>query len=210
MKGSFYFTITCKACGGMGRVNPNPCSPCGGSGVVQKNSTITVDIPAGVADGEAWSVRKEGNRMLGQTGNLIIKVRVDKDSPFLRKKNDIYVTVSISMYEALVGGTITVPTISGDVEMKIPPGTQPDDVKRMSGRGVYRASTGEQGHQFVKLKVEVPRTITPEQRELLDKCFGTGAGGGDGKADRKSHAEPDNTTATNQWFDKLRRWLKWY
>ncbi|PJF17575.1 hypothetical protein PSACC_02668 [Paramicrosporidium saccamoebae] len=192
----------------MGRVNPNPCSPCGGSGVVQKDSTITVDIPAGVADGEAWSVRKEGNRMLGQTGNLIVKVRVDKDSPFLRKKNDIYVTVPISMYEALVGGTIIVPTISGNVEMKIPPGTQPDDVKRMSGRGVYKASTGEQGHQFVKLKVEVPRTITAEQRELLEKCFGSGSGPRD--AESKKHEESDTKTATNQWFDKLRRWLKWY
>jgi DnaJ-class molecular chaperone len=80
----------------------------------------------------------------------------------------------------------------------------------MSGRGVYKASTGEQGHQFVKLKVEVPRSITPEQRELLDKCFGVGTGAGNGKAGDKRNAEPDTTTETNQWFDKLRRWLKWY
>lgn len=204
MKGSFYFTSTCRSCGGMGKINPDPCSSCNGAGSAQKTSSITVEIPPGVAEGETFSVRREGNKMSGQVGDLIVNVTVDKSPTFIRKKNDIYVSISISLYEALFGGNITVPTIGGDVEMKIPPGTQPDDMKRMSGRGIYKSSTGERGHQFVKFKVEIPRSLTPVQQSLLEKCFGT-ASSTEAEADGKTEA-----AGVNQWFDKLRGWLKWY
>jgi molecular chaperone DnaJ len=209
VKGSFLFSSTCKSCGGMGKINPDPCTSCNGSGSIKRPVSVQVDIPPGVSDGEVFSVRREGNKMAGQAGDLIVSVTVERSDIFVRKKNDIYVNVPVSLYQALMGGTIVVPTINGDVEMKIPPGTQPDDVKRMSGRGIFNATTREQGSQYVKVKVDIPRNLTTEQQDLLERCFKPNRSTDKAHMDGEAKNDDQKTTSP-QWLDRLRDWLKWY
>jgi DnaJ-class molecular chaperone len=147
--------------------------------------------------------------MAGQAGDLIVSVTVERSDIFVRKKNDIYVNVPVSLYQALMGGTIVVPTINGDVEMKIPPGTQPDDVKRMSGRGIFNATTREQGSQYVKVKVDIPRNLTTEQQDLLERCFKPNRSTDKAHMDGEAKNDDQKTTSP-QWLDRLRDWLKWY
>lgn len=194
----------------MGQINPNPCTACDGIGAVRKSTTLQVQIPSGVSEGEAVSIRGEGNRIGGSVGDVLISFSIDRSDSFLRKKNDIYVNVTVPLHLALLGGIVIVPTIDGNVELKVAPGTQPDDVKRMTGRGIYNASTREQGNQYVKFKVEIPKTLTKEQQELLAQCF---------NPTRTMSMDNPPTTSTNkdqppeqtpQWLDRLWRWLKGY
>lgn len=187
---------------------------------MKKTTTVEVEIPSGVADGDVFSVKREGSRMLGQAGDLLINISVDKSELFTRKKNDVFVTIPISLYQALVGGTVIVPTINGDVEMKIPPGSQPDDIKRLNGRGIFNSSTSEQGHQFIKFKVEIPRGLTQEQQELLERCFNPNSHRSRSKDETgKDYYNPpeekkDNNNSgssrVSEWLEKLWRRLKWY
>lgn len=193
----------------MGQINPDPCGVCSGLGSVRKTATVQIEVPSGISEGEALSIRREGNRVGGSIGDVIVSFSVERNDTFTRKKNDIYVTIPIPLYQALLGGTVLVPTIDGNVELKVSPGTQPDDVKRMSGRGIYNATTREQGNQYIRFKIEVPRSLSKEQQELIERCFGPSgphpqandtddAGGGSGS----------EGTTINQWFDRLKRWLK--
>lgn len=194
----------------MGQINPDPCGACSGLGSVRKSAAVQIEIPSGINEGDALSVRREGNRVGGSIGDVVVSFNVERSDTFTRKKNDIYVTVPVPLHQALLGGTVTVPTIDGDVELKVSPGTQPDDVKRMSGRGIYNATTREQGNQYVRVKVDIPRSLTREQQELVERCFGP-----DGSQPLRSsdaaRAEEDKGlggSTLNQWFDRLRRWIK--
>lgn len=213
-RGPIIFATNCRACRGTGQVNPDPCPACSGTGSVRRVASVQIDIPAGVADGETFSVRREGSSMGGERGDLIITVAVAKSDVFSRKKNDIYVTVPINLYQAIKGDTVIVPTISGPVEMKIPAGTQPDDVKRLNGRGIYNAATREQGNQFVKIKVDIPRNLTSEQLDLLARCFDPSAMSAEKPAadrnpqDDGKHSSEDSGSGFRQWFEKLGRWLR--
>lgn len=211
VRGSFYFSSTCRACRGSGQINPDPCSSCAGLGAVKRNATVQVDIPSGISEGEVFSVRREGNRMGGQNGDLLIQFAVEKSDVFTRKKNDIYLNVPVTLYQALVGGNVIVPTIHGSVEMKIPPGTQPDDVKKLSGRGVPNASSGELGHQYVKLKVAIPKSLTPHQEHLLAQCFDPDHQPAQPKAASPTDPpKPGHESLLNRWSSSWLKWLKWY
>lgn len=194
----------------MGQINPDPCGVCSGLGSVRKTATVQIEIPSGISEGEALSIRREGNRVGGSIGDVIVSFTVERSDIFTRKKNDIYVTVPIPLYQALLGGTVLVPTIDGNVELKVAPGTQPDDVKRMSGRGIYNATTREQGSQYLRFKIEVPRSLSKEQQELIERCFGP-SGGPQSRPTDTDDAGKDSSSegsTRHQWFDRLRRWLK--
>lgn len=172
----------------------------------------------GLSEGEVLTVKGEGNRVAGDRGDLVINVTVEKSDLFVRKKNDIFVTLPITLYQAIKGDTVVVPTINGDVEMKIAPGTQPDDIKRLNGRGIRNSTTREQGHQFVRIKVKIPQSLTDEQLALLERCFGPrrptsdepANPGGDNREASTDGAEGQPNDTLGKWFDRLRRWLKWY
>lgn len=183
---------------------------CSGLGAVRKAATVQVEVPSGVNEGDALSIRREGNRVGGSIGDVIVSFNVERSDAFTRKKNDIYVTVSVPLSQALLGGTVVVPTIDGNVELKVSPGTQPDDVKRMSGRGIYNATTREQGNQYVRVKVDIPRSLSKEQQALLERCFGSDGSPpsqSDGAARAATEGGP-SSSSPSQWFDRLRRWIK--
>ncbi|GIW40554.1 MAG: chaperone protein DnaJ [Candidatus Binatia bacterium] len=167
-----FFTVakTCPQCSGQGSVITDPCRTCGGSGLVQKVHKLTVRIPPGVDRGTRLRLRGEGERGLngGPPGDLYVVIDVAEHPLFRRQGNDIVCEVPISFPQAALGTEIEVPTLSGKVKMKIPPGTQSGSVFRLRGHGVPDAR-GRKGDQLVKIVVETPRRLTPRQRELLEE-----------------------------------------
>mmetsp|Transcript_5500 Transcript_5500/g.7980 ORF Transcript_5500/g.7980 Transcript_5500/m.7980 type:complete len:223 (-) Transcript_5500:117-785(-) len=130
---------------------------------------VTVDIPAGIDNG--MNVRLAGQGAEGdpgaRKGDLMVQVIVDDDDYFVREGVDIHTEVPISVTQAILGGHVDVKTLTGDVEMKIPKGTQPNAKLMMRGKGVPRLQRGGKGNHVVHLKIEIPNKISDRQEELL-------------------------------------------
>ncbi|KAJ3311473.1 hypothetical protein HDU76_003115, partial [Blyttiomyces sp. JEL0837] len=140
MRGGFHMSATCGSCGGSGQhIPPNSqCRKCDGIGRVQELKTVTVTIPAGVDNGMKVRLARKGDVPLegdGPAGDLYVLLEVDPHPVFKRDGSDILVNATVPLQMAILGGTIRVPTIDGDVELKIPPGTQPEERKRLPKRG---------------------------------------------------------------------------
>lgn len=139
---------------------------------VQRSRTVTVDIPPGVDTG--ITLRMPGQGAEGTTGfpsgDLLIDLEVAQDPYFKRRDADVHVEVPVSISQAILGGTVDVLTLDGMVSMKIPPGTQPDDVLLLRGKGVRVVnSANRRGNQHVKVKVQIPKQVTPRQRQLIEE-----------------------------------------
>lgn len=165
-------TQTCSHCHGKGRLAKEKCRKCGGAGYVHVASKIQVSIPTGIEDGEQIRIVGKGEHGYngGPSGDLYIVVSVDKDATFKRDGKDIHINVPISVIDLILGTTITVPTVYGDVDVQIKPGTATDAVLRLKGNGVKARRGYEQaGDEFIHLNVIVPQKITSEQKDLLEK-----------------------------------------
>lgn len=167
--GSFVTTGTCDKCGGTGNVIDSPCSTCHGKGTVRKNKKIKINIPAGVDTGNVLPLRGQGQpgKNGGPNGDLYINIRVTPHQMFIRKGFDIYIDEHISFGKAVLGTELKVPTIDGDVKYKVPAGTQPGTVFRLKGKGVQKVNGHGRGDQYVKLIVDVPKSINDKQKEAL-------------------------------------------
>ena len=168
-RGFFSVTQTCPRCRGSGRVVAKPCQRCSGEGRVRIQREIALDIPAGVDTGIRLRVAGEGEPgdLGGPRGDLHIHIEVVPHAIFLRDGNDIICEVPISFPKAAVGATIRVPTLKGDAELKVPPGTQSGSMLRLRGLGVPDIRGYRQGDQIVKIMVEVPTRLTRRQRDLI-------------------------------------------
>ncbi len=171
--GSFASVTTCTVCGGEGSVIDDPCTDCGGNGLVRKQRKITVKIPAGIDNGQTITLRGEGDhgKKGGPAGDVLLLVNVKKHAIFRRNGYDVYMELPISYVEAALGAEIDVPTLYGEVKLKVPEGTQSATSFRIKGKGINRLGGGGQGDQYVKAIVEVPKHLNDKQRELL-KSFG--------------------------------------
>lgn len=169
--GYFAVATTCRVCDGEGVTVPNPCGTCSGSGTVRKLKTVNVKVPAGVDSGITLRMTSEGDmgERGGPAGHLFVELRVQRDPFFKREGADIHITVPLSISQAVLGTTIAVPTVTGEVDLKIPAGTQPTDKLLMRGRGVKRLDTGTHGSQFVHVQLQVPKKLTAKQRELMEE-----------------------------------------
>ncbi len=171
--------MTCPRCNGRGEVVTTPCNTCRGTGRVRKRVTRMVQIPPGVREGLQIQVRAEGDAgdNGAPNGNLYIIVHVQEHEFFKRKDNDIILDVNINVAQAALGDKIVVPTVDGEVELVIPPGTQTGKVFRMRGRGVPRlrtdGSNSGRGDQLVYINVEIPAKLTDEQRRLFEQLART-------------------------------------
>jgi len=168
--GFFAALVTCRTCGGEGTVVKNACKSCGGSGAVRKSKSVQVVVPPGVDSGVTMRLPSQGDsgERGGQPGHLYVNISVEPDPFFQREGADIHVTVPVSLSQAVLGCSLTVPTVRGEVELKIPAGSQPSDKLLLRGRGVKRLDGGTSGNQFVHLKVDIPKKLTPKQRELME------------------------------------------
>jgi len=168
-----FFTIerTCHGCRGTGRVIKHPCKPCKGSGHLQKERTLSVDIPAGVEEGTRIRLSGEGQAGMngGPAGDLYIFVSVKAHEIFSREGHDLYCRAPVSFVTASLGGAIEVPTLDGGkVKVTVPEGTQSGRQFRMRGKGmpVLRGG-GLHGDLYVEVAVETPVKLNKKQKELL-------------------------------------------
>lgn len=167
--GNFVSTTTCDKCGGKGKIIEKPCKTCRGKGNVRKNRKITVNIPAGVDTGNVMPLRGQGEhgKNGGPAGDLYVRIRVAPSKQFVRKGNDIYVDMHISMGNAALGTEIKVATVDGDVTYNIPEGTQSGTLFRLKGKGVPRVNGSGRGDQYVKVIVDIPKNLNDKQKEAL-------------------------------------------
>lgn len=161
---------TCSTCNGSGKIIGNPCKICGGSGQTRKDRSITVNVPAGINNGQTISLRGEGGHGLkgGPSGNLNILIRVKPHPIFTRKEFDIYCDIPITFVQASLGFQLDIPTIDDEkVEYKITEGTQSHTVITLKSKGVPYLNAKGRGNMYAKIMVETPKNLTAKQKELL-------------------------------------------
>ena len=169
----------CPRCGGKGTIIDDPCTNCDGSGRRRRKATLSVKVPAGVHDGLRMQLRGEGDagEPGARDGDLFVVIHVKEHEYFKRRDSDIILDVSLNVAQATLGDKVQVPTIDGEVDVVIPPGTQTGKVFRLRGKGVPKLRTdgtsAGRGDQMVYVSVEVPSKLTEEQRELFEKLANT-------------------------------------
>lgn len=170
-QGFFSISQTCPRCRGQGRVITKPCKQCTGGGRVRVERTLEVELPAGIDSGQRLRYSGEGEPgdNGGPRGDLYIFVEVQEHDFFTREGNDITCEVPVSFPQAALGATLRVPTLKGEAELKIPPGTQSGKVFRMRNLGIPDIRGYRKGDQLVSIHVEVPTKLSREQRELVQK-----------------------------------------
>jgi molecular chaperone DnaJ len=167
-----FFTVerTCPTCSGMGQIIKNPCNNCGGAGRVEKDRSLSVNIPAGVETGTRIRLAGEGEAGLrgGPSGDLYIFIEVSEHPLFQRDGVNLYCRVPVSMTSAAMGGDIEVPTIDGGrSRVKVPAGSQSGRQMRLRGKGMPALRGGGSGDMMIELAVETPVNLTSRQKELL-------------------------------------------
>jgi molecular chaperone DnaJ len=165
----------CDACDGEGKVPAQPCESCGGRGRKAVRKTLSVDVPAGIADEQRIRLTGRGHagERGGPPGDLYVLVRVSSDERFLRDGSDLVTVVDVPAPAAALGSTVSVATLDGDEEVEVPAGTQPGSVVTLRGRGMPTLGRGRRGDQRVVLNVVVPRNLSSRQRELLEELSGS-------------------------------------
>ena len=165
-------TVTaCPACGGEGRTVADPCRDCRGEGRVRDTSTITVRIPAGVTTGNYIPLRGQGDvgPRGGPPGDCLVFIEEEEHEHFSREGNDILFRLPVTIGQAALGDSVAVPTLYGDVRMKIPEGTQSGHVFRLRNKGIPDVDGRGHGDQLVEVLVWTPTNLTAEERRLLQQ-----------------------------------------
>jgi molecular chaperone DnaJ len=168
-QGFLMISSTCPVCRGEGRVIRKPCVSCEGSGVEQKDDALQISIPAGVENGSTLRLmgRGEAAPRGGQPGNLYVVLRVDDDERFERDGADLHTEVEVTFPQLALGDRISVPTLDGDAEVEIEPGTQPGETIPLVGRGMPRLGARGKGDVVAHLKLVVPSALSAEEDEYL-------------------------------------------
>ena len=163
--------VVCDVCHGAGKVPETPCEVCRGSGRVPAAVTKEVEVPAGIEDGQPLRVSGAGHAgdVGAPAGDLYVEVRVAADERFRRDGTDLICVVSIPATEAMLGTTVTVPTLEGEHEIELGPGTQPGHEETLRGAGLPRLGGRRRGNQRVIVNVVVPTNLSDEQRELAER-----------------------------------------
>jgi molecular chaperone DnaJ len=168
-QGPFAVQQTCPRCKGRGQIITEPCDPCLGQGRVRKKKNLSVKVPAGVDNGDRIRLSGEGEagRNGGPAGDLYVEIRVREHEIFERDGSHLSCEVPVSFVTAALGGSIEVPTLEGNVVLKIPSETQSGRVFRLKEKGVKPVRGGPTGDLFCRVVVETPINLTDEQRKLL-------------------------------------------
>ena len=167
--GEFVRTQTCPTCAGSVRRIEQPCTECRGAGRVVEERTLAVEIPPGIHHGQRIRLSGEGHAGLvgGRAGDVYVEVRIRPDARFVREGDDIYATVDLTFTQAALGATLTIPTLDGEEELELPPGTQPGEIVVLRGRGMPVLQGRGRGDQRILVNVLIPRRLDDEQRRLL-------------------------------------------
>ncbi len=172
-KGTTFQQITsCKACRGSGIVIQEPCPNCGGKGEVEREETLTVNIPPGMEEGMALRMPGHGHKSseAGEPpGDLYVVVRTAPDSRFERRGAHLWHTETIPVVDAVLGTSLEIPTLDGPVTVSIPAGTQPGAVLRLRGKGLPEFGTKKRGDLYLRVLAQVPEKLSSEERKLYER-----------------------------------------
>ena len=169
--GQMQTTTVCSACGGEGKMITKKCPHCAGEGIVRDDDVITLNIPAGVAEGMQLSVSGKGNaaRRGGINGDLLVVIEEEPHPELIRDQNDVIYNLLLSFPIAALGGTLEIPTLEGKAKIKIEPGTQPGKVLRLRNKGLPSLNSYGTGDLLINIAVYVPESLTKEQKEELEQ-----------------------------------------
>lgn len=170
--GTIAQTVVCPTCKGVGKTYSKKCHKCDGEGRVKENQNIHIDIPAGISDGQTISLQGQGEagERGAASGDLYVTVHVKSHQKFQRKGNNILSTEHVSFSQATLGDKINVQTIEGQVNMKIPSGTQSGEIFRIKEKGVPELGrSGRRGDQLVTIIVDIPKNPTREQKRIIEE-----------------------------------------
>ncbi len=167
--GQFVNVSECPHCGGEGRIIKEKCEACTGSGRVKSESTIKVNIPAGVSEGNYIPLRGQGDAGIrgGQTGDLYVYIQEEKHKYFQRVEDDIIYDLEISIPEAILGATVEVPTLDGKAKLTIEPGTFAGTILRMDKKGIRHLNGYGRGSQLNRVNIYIPKKINSKEKEML-------------------------------------------
>ncbi|MDE5946494.1 MAG: molecular chaperone DnaJ [Oscillospiraceae bacterium] len=167
--GAISSTKPCPHCGGKGKIIKNPCDSCHGVGRKRVLKTVSIDIPAGIADGQTIRLTGQGDCGVngGPAGNLNVTVSVKSHEIFTREGYDIHCEIPVTYAQAVLGAEITVPTIDGNVKYNIGEGTQSGTTFRLKNKGVKKLRSSDRGHQYVKINIEVPKNLSKKQKDII-------------------------------------------
>lgn len=163
---------TCPSCRGEGSVIDDPCSACNGRGLTAKKEPVNITIPPGIEEGHVERIAGQGESGAGggPAGDLVVVIHVVPHSLFVRHRDDLVTQAVIRYRQAVLGDSIEVPTITGEtVVLKIPPGTQPGAGLPVRGQGLPRVDGYGKGNLVVKIQIEVPKSVSTEQRTTLEQ-----------------------------------------
>lgn len=198
-QGFFSIAQTCPECRGHGKIIREACPKCRGQGRTQKQKTLSVKIPAGVDTGD--KIRLQGEGEPGQhgapSGDLYVQVQVKPHPIFKREHSDLHCEVPVSFTTVALGGEVTVPTLEGQVSLKIPAETQSGKLFRLRGKGVKSLHDHRTGDLFCRIVVETPVNLTREQKDLLQQFSNSLAAGGE-----------KHSPKSKSWFDSMKRFFE--
>lgn len=161
----------CPTCNGEGKVITDKCTHCNGSGVTRKETTVTINIPAGLSDGQILNVPGKGNAPQhgGQNGDLLVVIEEIAHPELLRDGNDVIYNLMLDIPTAVLGGSVEVPTITGKVRLNINPGTQPGQVLRLRGKGLPSTQGYGTGDQLINIMVYIPEKLNNDEKKIFEE-----------------------------------------
>eukprot|EP00262_Sarcandra_glabra_P002459 TRINITY_DN1275_c0_g3_i1.p1 TRINITY_DN1275_c0_g3~~TRINITY_DN1275_c0_g3_i1.p1 ORF type:complete len:257 (+),score=44.33 TRINITY_DN1275_c0_g3_i1:57-773(+) len=170
-RGPFSIQTTCSQCGGTGKIVKSFCKSCKGAQVLKGSKSVKLDVMAGVDDNETLKIYRSGGADPdgNQPGDLYVTIKVREDPVFRREGPDIHVDTVLSATQAILGGTIQVPTLTGDVVLKVRQGTQPGQKVVLKGKGIKTRKSASYGNQYVHFNVNIPTNLSQRQRVLIEE-----------------------------------------
>jgi molecular chaperone DnaJ len=171
--GRMQTTTTCSNCGGDGKIIKNKCTTCYGEGIVKGEEVISINIPAGVGEGMQMTVAGKGNapRRGGVNGDLLVLIHEETHPDLARDGNDLYYNLFISFPEAALGGPAEIPTVEGNVKIKVDPGTQSGKILRIRGKGIPEVNGYGRGDLLVRVNVWTPKSLSKDEKKIIEKLM---------------------------------------
>jgi molecular chaperone DnaJ len=169
--GQMQTTTQCPTCHGSGSIVVEPCTKCRGEGRTLEEETIDIDIPGGVEDGMQLTMRGRGNAGIkgGPSGDLLISIEVKPHAELKRDGNNLIFELYLSFPDAAIGCSVDVPTLSGPVKIKIPPGTQSGKIFRLNGKGLPSVQAYGKGDELIYVNIWTPKKISDDEKKILEK-----------------------------------------
>lgn len=197
-RGHFSIQQPCPTCRGSGQQIEQPCSSCQGRGRIQKSKTLAVKVPPGVDNGDRIRLSGEGEagQNGGPSGDLYVEIHIQPHEIFQRDGADLSCVIPVSYATVVLGGTVEVPTLAGEVALKIPPETQSGRAFRLRGKGVRPVRGNAHGDLYCRVEVETPVKLTPAQKKMLESFNDALVAGGD-------RHRPRNQS----WLDGVKRFF---